>query len=95
MRIIPRQPQPLGELDDDPEVFARLTGRLSALRPSWTMRSVLVTVPSFPARPCRQNDVREVGGLGEEDVLHHQVLELGHGRARVPEIGSDIAGFSP
>ena len=49
-----------------------------------------------PPRGRRQHDVRELGGLGEEDVLHDQVVEAAqqaHG-ARLVGLGLR-AGFSP
>ena len=44
----------------------------------------------------RQDDVGVERGLGEEQVLHDQMIELGQRlRARGCRSGSDIAGFSP
>ena len=52
-------------------------GGSSALRTRCTRRSLLVTVPSdsHHAADGRQHDVGELGGLGEEDVLHDEVVE--------------------
>ncbi len=52
-------------------------GGSSALRTRWTRRSLFVTVPSrlAPARRGGQDDVGELRGLRQEDVLHDDVLE--------------------
>ena len=51
-------------------------GGSSALRTSWTRRSEFVTVPSLSAqrRGRREDDVGQLGGRGQEDVLDdHEV----------------------
>ncbi len=52
-------------------------GGSSALRTRCTRRSLLVTVPSASHQldGRRQHDVGQLAGLGQEDVLHDQVLE--------------------
>ncbi len=62
-------------------------GGVSARRPSCTMRSVLLTVPVFSGQADgRQHHVGQPGGLGHEDVLHHQVLQAGQRVARVVQV---------
>ena len=52
------------------------------------MRSVLVTVPVFSGQAeAGQHHVGEVGGLGEEDVLHDQAVERRERLARVVHVG--------
>src|SRR5262249_8183443 len=43
----------------------------------------------------RQDHVGVGGGLGEEDVLHHEMLEMGERLARVVEVGVRHRRFSP
>ena len=63
-------------------------GSGSAGRPICTWRLVLVTVPSFSGQAeAGRIDVGIDGGLGEEEVLHHEMLEVRERLARVVEIG--------
>ena len=56
--------------------------------PSCTRRSVFVYVPTFSKRGGRgQDDVGELGGLGEEDVLHHEEVELAGTRCAPCDVG--------
>ena len=73
-------------------------GGSSALRTRCTRRSLFVTVPSASHQVARrgQHDVGDLGGLGQEDVLHDQEVEpLEQLASRVLESASDCAGFSP
>ena len=73
-------------------------GGSSALRTRWTRRSELVTVPSASAHAAdgRQDDVGELGGRGQEDVLDDEEVEASSMRwiARFWS-ASDWTGFSP
>ena len=63
-------------------------GGASACRPIWTRRSVFVNVPVFSGNAdAGSTTSAKAGGLGEEDLLHHQVLELCHRLARVAQVG--------
>ena len=63
-------------------------GGCSAWRPSCTVRSVFVNVPVFSGNAdAGRIDVGEVRGLGQEDVLHDEHLELRERLARVPRVG--------
>ena len=73
-------------------------GGSSALRTRCTRRSLFVTVPSASHQLADggQHDVGQLGGLGQEDVLHDQVVEpFEQVRARASASASDCAGFSP
>ena len=63
-------------------------GGLITSRASCTRRSVLVKVPDlFREGRGRQDHVGMERGLGEEHVLHHEVLELGQRLARMLQVG--------
>ena len=71
-------------------------GGWSAWRPSWTRRSVFVNVPVFSGKAVAgQDHVGEGRRLGQEDLLHDQVLEAASASRTCWTSGSDIAGFSP
>ena len=82
------QPDPARELLDDPEVLARLARRLDRLAAE-LHHAVGVGHGADLLRPGgrRQHDVGEIRGLGEEDVLHDQVIERGERLARVIDVG--------
>ena len=73
-------------------------GGSSALRTRWTRRSEFVTVPSLSAHAGRgrQDDVGELGGLRQEDVLDDEEVERPE-EAAVARVwsASDWTGFSP
>ena len=64
-------------------------GGSSALRTRCTRRSELVTVPSASHQEALdgQDDVGQLRGLGEQDVLHHQEVEAREQLARVLDVG--------
>ena len=66
----------------------RVTGRLDRLA-SELHHAIGVGDGADLLRPRggRQHDVGEIGRLGEEDVLHDDVIERGHRFARVIDVG--------
>ena len=90
--------EPAREVAEDRDVVTRIPGGLSALRTRCTRRSLLVTVPSdsHQAAAAGSTTSRELGGRGQEDVLHDEVVEaLEQPRSRASWSASDCAGFSP
>ena len=85
--VLPVQPQPARELDEDPEVRLGFSGRVQGLAAELHHAvGVGDGAVLLGPRGGGQHHVGEVAGLGEEDVLHHQVLELRHRRARVVDV---------
>ena len=73
-------------------------GGSSALRTRWTRRSEFVTVPSDSAHDAAagQDDVGDLGGRGQEDVLDDDEVEAARaGRSVRWRSASDWSGFSP
>ena len=88
MRVAPVEAEPLAISTMIDRSCRASPGGVSACRPSCTRRSVLVNVPVFSGkRRRRQDDVGEIRGLGEEDVLHHQHLERRQRLPRVRDVG--------
>ena len=60
-----------------------------ALRTRWTRRSEFVTVPSDlrPGRRGRQDDVGQLGGPGQEQVLDDEELEAFEHAAHAALVG--------
>ncbi len=86
--VVPVEPDAARDLLDDPQIglgFARCFKRLA----SELHHAVGVGHGSRLLRPCRrrQDHVGEVASLGEEDLLHHQPVELGERLARVMHFG--------
>ena len=94
---LPRQAHALRDLLDDPQVLARVAGRIDRLAAQLHEAVGVGEGAGLLGEGAgRQDHVGEVRGLGEEDVLHDQVLELRRApRARGSRRGRDIAGFSP
>ena len=76
------------ELDEQPEVFLRVAGRLDRLA-SELHHAIGVGdgADLLGPRGGGQHDVGEIRRLGEEDVLHDQVIERGQRFARVIDVG--------
>ena len=77
-----------GDLLDDPQVLPRVAGRIERLAAELHQPvGVGEGAGLLRERARRQDDVGEVAGLGEEDVLHDQVLEHRQRFARVVGVG--------
>ncbi len=73
---------------DDPPVLACVTGqRQHRLRELNETVGVGEAAGLLVEAGCRQYDVGQHRGLGQEDVLHHEVLQLRQPCPRVVEIG--------
>ncbi len=74
-----------------------LPGGFSACRPSCTIAIRIGEGAGFFRKArSRQNHVGQIAGLGQENVLHHQHLELGERLAGViPHPDRSSPGFSP
>ena len=83
MRVGPVEPEPLGHVDDDRPVLARLPG--SGAPCGHLHLAVGVGDGAVLLRPCRcrPDHVGVFRRLGQEDVLDDEVLELGEGLARM------------
>ena len=96
--LAPVVAQPAGELEDDRQVVAgaRRAGRPPCGRAGRAARE-LVTVPSRlgPGGARRQDDVGELGGPGQEQVLDDQEVEALEQPWRARWSASDWTGFSP
>ncbi len=86
--VIPVQPHAAGELLDDPQIGSCITGRIDRL-PAHLYHAVGVGDGAGLFRPGggRQHHIGQPGGLGHEDVLHHQMLQAGQRMARVVQVG--------
>ncbi|MNT27845.1 hypothetical protein D3C72_1634950 [compost metagenome] len=82
--VMPVQPELRRHLLDDPQVLARLPRRVQCLAAELD-GAVGVGEGAGLLREgrSRQHHVGQVGGLGQEDVLHHQVVERGQRVARM------------
>jgi hypothetical protein len=78
----------VGDLLDDPQVLTRVAGQRQRLAAHLHL-AVGVGDRAVLLRPAgrRQHDVGVHGGLGEEQVLHHEMLEMRQRLAGVIEIG--------
>ena len=84
MRVVPVEPQLARHRDDDVEVAARITGQRQRLAPELhDAIGIGDRADLLRKRRCRQDHVGEIAGLGQEDVLHDEHLELGQRLARV------------
>ena len=74
--VIHGEPKPTSDVADDSPVFASFAGRFQH-RASDLDSAVGVGVRAgfFEVATGWQNDVGELGGLGQEDVLHDQEVE--------------------
>ena len=75
--------------EQDLDVVTRVAGRVERLADE--LHSTLGVgdraVGLAPRRRSGQHDVGELGGLGEEDVLHDQVVEVAQQLDRVIDVG--------
>ena len=87
MRVLPVESDAPGELDDQPEILSRVTGRFDRFA-SELHHAIRVGDRADLLRPRRgwQHHVGEVGRLGEEDILHDEVIERGHRFACVIDV---------
>ena len=84
----PVEAEPARDLLDDPQVLACVAGRVDRLAAQLDQPvGVGEGAGLLRERAGRQDDVGEVGGLGEEDVLHHEVLERRERFARMVRVG--------
>ena len=88
MGVVPVEPHAAGELLDDPPVLPRLARRRQRLAAELHVAVGVGEGAGLlgPGRG-RQDHVGVVGRLGQEDVLDHQMLELGQRLARVMRVG--------
>ena len=94
--IVPVEAELTRHLLDDPEVLARVARRVDRLAAELDEPvGVGEGARLLRERARRQDDVGEVGRLGEEDVLHDEMLERRERSRAWFASGSDIAGFSP
>ena len=75
--LAPRRAHPVREVEDDREVVAG--ARRAGSRRADALDAALGVgdgpLALGPGRGGRQDDVRELGGLGQEQVLHHEEVE--------------------
>ena len=86
--VAPAQADALRQLLDQQPILARLAGRVDH-RPADLHLAVGIGegAPLLGVGGGRQHHVGVPGGLGEEDVLHHQVLQVGQRLAGVLHVG--------
>ena len=86
--VVPVEAEAAGDLLDDPEVLAGLAGGLEGLAAELDAAvGVGEGAGLLGVSGGGQDDVGVAGRLGEEDVLHHQVLQAGEGLAGVVQVG--------
>ena len=86
--VIPRQAHALADLLDDPEILPRIAGRLDHLaRELHAAVGVGEGAALLGKRRGRQDHVGVERGLGDEEILHHQMVEHGQRPARMLQIG--------
>ena len=85
--VMPAQPHTMGDSLDDPEIGAGLAGWRDRLL-AQLHHAVGIADRAVFLRPGggRQHHIGEPGGLGHENVLHHQMLEAGQGMTRMVQI---------
>ena len=85
--IVPVETDAARDLLDDPEILTRVARRIERLTAEL---HAPVRVGEGPGllreRRCGQNHIRVARRLGEEDVLHHQMIELRQRLARVLDV---------
>ena len=88
-RVAPVVAQPRGQLADDLDVVARLSRRVERAAHALDAPLAVRDGPFglAPARRGGQHDVGELGGAGEEDVLHDEVVEPLEQVQRVHRVG--------
>ena len=92
--VIPGQPHPLGDLLNDPEVLPGIAGRLDHLaRQLHAAVGVGEGAGFLRKRRGRQDHVGVERGFSDEQILHHQMLELCERLARVLQIGIGHRGI--
>ena len=88
-RLPPVEAHALGDRADDPAVVARLAGRVErlahALHAALGVRDGALGLA--PRRARGEHDVGQLGGLGEQDVLHDHEIEAREQLARVLDVG--------
>ena len=86
--VMPAQPHAIGDRLDDPEIGTGFAGRRDRLL-AQLHHAVGIADRAVFLWPGggRQHHVGEPGGLGHEDVLHHEMLEAGQGMARMVQVG--------
>ena len=86
--VVPAAADAVGDLLDDPEILARVARQRQRLAAHLHL-AVGVGDGAVLLRPAggRQHDVGIDRGLGEEQVLHHEMLEMRQRLARVVEVG--------
>ena len=88
MRVIPVQAHAARQLVDDPEIRPGLAGRLDGLAAELHHAiGVRDGADLLGPRGRRQHHVGEIRRLGQEDVLHDQMVERGEGLAGVIDVG--------
>ncbi len=87
MLVVPAAPEPVGNLGDDPEILARVA-RQRDRGAAHLHLAVGVGHRAVLLRPAggRQHDVGINRGLGEEEILHHEMLEMRQRLAGVVEV---------
>ena len=86
----------VGDVLDDLPVHPRLPGRVEHLAPALDAAvGVGVGAVLLQIGGGGQDDVGELGGLGEEDVLHREEVQRAQRLADLVDVGSDRNGFSP
>ena len=86
--VVPLLAHALGEILDDPQILARVARQRQRLAAHLHL-AVGVGDGAVLLRPGggRQDHVGVGAGLGQEDVLHHQMFEMGERAARVVQVG--------
>ncbi len=88
MGVGPVEPDAPGELLDDPPILPRVAGHRQR---GATHLHLPVGVGDgavlFRPGRGRQHDIGVFGGLGQEQILHYQMFELGEGRPGMLDIG--------
>ena len=96
--LAPVVAEPAGELEEDPQVVARLARRLERLAhpldPTLGVRDRALGLG--PRGGGREDDIGDLGGRGQEDVLDDEQVEApSAGRSVRWRSASDWSGFSP
>ena len=75
--IRPREAKLARDIDDDLQILARLARRIECLASQLHISIGVGKGAGFLGkRGGRQNDVGKIGGFGQENILHHQHVEL-------------------
>jgi hypothetical protein len=88
MAVVPGQAQAFADLLDDPEILSCVTRGLDGLATHLHQAIGVGEGAGFLRKSAgRQDHIGQVRGLGQEDVLHHHVLQAGHGLAGMVGVG--------